>query len=130
MPGEQGLVLRRPGRAGVEVLEPVGQRPRARARACSDRPGNETLRLVLLRQRLKLGEGRGGLEVVLLERVGVVPDDALRVRLRRDPVELPADLRVLRPGVSVTRLDVRGGEAQLADLLQYPLLGERRDVAG
>ena len=71
----------------------------------------------------------GTLKLVLLERVGLVPDDALRVGLGRDAVELPARATQLQPAGRVVALHVRIAETERRERLQRALLRECRDVA-
>ena len=68
--------------------------------------------------------------MVLLERVRLVPYDALRGCLRGNAVKLPAGAAELQPTRRVVLRHVRVTQAQAREWLQRPLLRQRSDVAG
>src|SRR5207344_433699 len=105
------------------------ERPTAWAWAGADGPRHEPLRLVFLRDREELVPRLRNLELVLLEGVGLVPDDALRVRLGWNAVELPAGTAQLQPPRRIVPRHVRVAEPQARESLQRTSLREGADVA-
>src|SRR5262249_25940258 len=95
--GEERLVLRGTCGSDVDALEPVCEDPLALVRTVTDCPRDLALRLQRLREREQGLPRLRRLQVVLLEGLRSVPDDALRVRLRRQAVELPADRAEAEP---------------------------------
>ena len=71
----------------------------------ADRPRVRVLRLVLLCEGQEIVPGRRDLEAVLLEVVRLVPDRALRIRLRDDAVDRVVDGGETRPRVAVVLVD-------------------------
>src|SRR6266540_5697016 len=101
--GEQAAVLGGPGGADVDVLEPVGQRPRVR---CWESPRRLAGGLHLLRDREQLCPSLRHRQTHRLEVVGPVPEDALRARLYGEPVGLPVDGPEVDPRLAVVLAEI------------------------
>src|SRR5205823_3565451 len=119
--GEELVVLVRPCRAHVDVLEPVGQRPGVTP---ADGPWGLAGRDVLIADRDHLVPGRRDLDAHSLERIGVIPDGALGIGFHSDAVELAVHGTQVLPGLAVARADVGCRQPQSGQRLERSLAGQ------
>jgi hypothetical protein len=127
----QLVVLVGAGRADVDVLEEVGERP---AVGAADRIGRHARSLERLRILEEVVPGLGRLDACVLEDRDVVPDGRLVGPLEEEAVELAVNRPELDGRRGVVRRDRVLGEvdrldlAALGVLLDRPGLGDRRQV--